>query len=116
MKLCIIIIEQWKRINILTLYIYTIIFQRGVFMDKFNKHESIHDSANLVSLEDEIKFYSESLPYWAKYLSAKLFSMNGVTDEDIDQAFTFLLEDIGLKEKTNRIELTINYRNMDSKI
>jgi recombinational DNA repair ATPase RecF len=85
-------------------------------MDEFNKHESIQDSANFVSLEDEIKFYSESLPYWAKYLSAKLFSMNGVTDEDIDQAFTFLLEDIGLKEKTNRIELTINYRNMDSKI
>lgn len=85
-------------------------------MDDLNKQFSIQDSSSFVSLDDEIKSFSETLPYWAKYLSISIFSMNAVTEEDIDRAFTFLLEDIGLKEKTNRMELTIQYHNMESRI
>ncbi|MFA5782914.1 MAG: hypothetical protein WC868_11675, partial [Bacteroidales bacterium] len=61
------------------------------------------------TLESEVKAFAESLPYWAKFLSEKLLSGTSITENDIDTAYSYLLEDTELKEKTERPEITISY-------
>ena len=61
------------------------------------------------TLESEVKAFAESLPYWAKFLSEKLLSGTSITENDIEAAYSYLLEDTELKEKTERSEITINY-------
>ncbi|MEJ7679265.1 MAG: hypothetical protein WKG06_15695 [Segetibacter sp.] len=60
------------------------------------------------TLESEVKAFAESLPYFAKFLCEKLLSSTSITDNEIDIAYSYLLEDAGLKEKTERPELIIN--------
>ena len=61
------------------------------------------------TLESEVKAFAESLPYWAKFLSEKLLSGISITENDIETAYSHLLEDTELKEKTEQLEITISY-------
>ncbi len=61
------------------------------------------------TLESEVKGFAESLLYWAKFLSEKLLSGTSITENDIETAYSYLLEDTELKEKTERPEITISY-------
>jgi hypothetical protein len=59
------------------------------------------------SLNSEIEQFAESLPYWAKYLSSKLLSGTTISDTDIDTAYTYVLEDAGLKPSTEKPAIVI---------
>lgn len=62
----------------------------------------------MVNLNSEIEQFSESLPYWAKYLSSKLLSGTVISDADINVAYAYLLEDAGLKRITEKPTIAIN--------
>lgn len=61
------------------------------------------------TLETEVKKFANGLPYWAKYLAEKILSGNAISNNDIDTSYSFLLEELKLKEKTEKPEIEINY-------
>ena len=58
-------------------------------------------------LEIEVKEFANAGPYWKKYLCSKILVGNEITNEIIDVTYSYLLEELGLKEKTERPELFI---------
>ena len=67
------------------------------------------ENSETETLESEIKKFAEVLPYWAKYLAYKILSGIVITDNDIDISYSHLLEELTLKEITEKSEITINY-------
>ena len=63
----------------------------------------------LETLETEVKKFANGLPYWAKYIAEKILSGNAISDNDIDTSYSFLLEELKLKEETEKPEIEINY-------
>lgn len=68
----------------------------------------------LETLESEIKMYSEELPYWGKYLAEKILSGNDITEEHINESYSFLLEDLKLIEKSERPGINICFNDANS--
>ena len=63
------------------------------------------------SLNSEIEQFAELLPYWAKFLSSKLLSGASISDTDIDTAYTYVLDDAGLKPSTEKPAIVISCDN-----
>jgi energy-coupling factor transporter ATP-binding protein EcfA2 len=61
------------------------------------------------TLETEVKKFADGLPYWAKFLAEKILSGNAISDNDIDTSYSYLLEQLKLKDKTENPEISINY-------
>ena len=61
------------------------------------------------TLETEVKKFADGLPYWAKFLAEKILSGNTISDNDIDTSYSYLLEQLKLKDKTENPEISINY-------
>ena len=61
------------------------------------------------TLETEVKKFANGLPYWAKFLAEKILSGNVVADNDIDTSYSYLLEQLKLKEETEKPEIAIDY-------
>jgi energy-coupling factor transporter ATP-binding protein EcfA2 len=59
------------------------------------------------NLDSQIMQYACSLPYYTKYLAGKLLSGTEVTDNDINDAYAYFLEDAGLQEKKTRKSINI---------
>lgn len=57
------------------------------------------------SLDSKIKSYVNNLPYWAQYICTELLSGKTISDELIDTSFDYLLEELALKEQTEKSEL-----------
>ena len=60
------------------------------------------------SLENEVKKFANQFPYWIKYLANKILSGNEISQNDIDETYLYLLEDLGITEKTTRTEITLS--------
>lgn len=63
---------------------------------------------HLETLESEVRKFSYGLPYWAKYLTEKILSDNVVSNTDIETSYSYLLEELKLKEETEKPEIAIN--------
>jgi len=61
------------------------------------------------TLETEVKKFADGLPYWAKFLAEKILSGNAISDNDIDTSYSYLLEQLKLKEETEKPEISIDY-------
>jgi energy-coupling factor transporter ATP-binding protein EcfA2 len=61
------------------------------------------------TLETEVKKFADGLPYWAKFLAEKILLGNAISDNDIDTSYSYLLEQLKLKEETKKLEIAINY-------
>ena len=61
------------------------------------------------TLETEVKKFADGLPYWAKFICSEILLGNDLTEEKFDSAFSYLLEELDLKEKSERAELSISY-------
>lgn len=61
------------------------------------------------TLETEVKKFANGLPYWAKFLAEKILLGNAISDNDIDTSYSYLLEQLKLKEETEKLEIAINY-------
>jgi energy-coupling factor transporter ATP-binding protein EcfA2 len=61
------------------------------------------------TLETEVKQFASFLPYWAKFLAEKILSGNAVSNNDIDTSYSYLLEHLKLKRKTEKPEIEIDY-------
>jgi len=61
------------------------------------------------TLETEVKKFADGLPYWAKFLAEKILSGNAISDNDIDTSCSYLLEQLKLKEETEKPEIAIDY-------
>ncbi len=66
------------------------------------------------SLELEIKKFADGLPYWGKYIARKILSGASISDTDIDQAYSYLLEDLKLLPDSKAPSLTITYNKGDT--
>lgn len=66
------------------------------------------------NLNSQILQFAGSLPYYTKYLSAKILAGEYVTDEDINSAYTYFLQDAGLTVKTARPEIAVSYDDSNS--
>ncbi|MBP2643476.1 MAG: recF [Firmicutes bacterium] len=60
------------------------------------------------TLESDIKVFACSLSYWEQYLSDKILTGSSINDSIINDAYSFLLEDIGLNPKKS-IREEINF-------
>ncbi len=71
-----------------------------------NNTEVIEEIKNL---ETEVKRFASSQPYWAKYLCSEILAGNEITDTIIDTSYSYLLEELGIKEETDKPELSTSY-------
>ncbi len=60
------------------------------------------------TLETEIKAFAEGLPYWAKYVADCILFSGIITDDGIQKAYSYFLEEHGLKEATVKPEISID--------
>lgn len=74
-------------------------------------NEIIEVEQQAETLETEIKKFTDGLPYWAKFLAEKILLGNAVSDNDIDidTSYSYLLEQLKLKEETEKPEIAIAY-------
>src|SRR3989339_332214 len=61
------------------------------------------------NLETEVKGFINSQPYWGKYLCSEILAGNEIKDSIIDTSYSYLLENLGLQEETDKPELSISY-------
>ncbi|GHT04161.1 hypothetical protein AGMMS5026_10200 [Endomicrobiia bacterium] len=68
------------------------------------------------TLEIEIKDFVDRLPYWGKYLAKSVLSSNTATisDGDVETSYSYLLEELELKDKTEKPEIIININDPNS--
>lgn len=63
----------------------------------------------LKTLETEVKEFASAQPYWAKYLCSEILAGNEITDTIIETSYFYLLENLGLREETEKLELSISH-------
>jgi len=66
-----------------------------------------------LTLDTEIINFADALPHWSKYLAEKILLSNTISENDIDVAFSCLLEDLNLKEKTDKTEIIISHSTLN---
>ena len=81
-------------------------------MDELNEIAEVEQQVE--TLETEVKKFADGLPYWAKYLAEKILSGNAISENDIDTSYSFLLEELKLKEETEKPEIEINYNSANA--
>lgn len=58
------------------------------------------------TLVSEIKHFANELPYWGRFLAAKIFENQDIDDTVIDTSYELLLEDLGIKESQEHDAIT----------
>ncbi|MCX2679621.1 AAA family ATPase [Galbibacter sp. EGI 63066] len=58
------------------------------------------------TLVSEIKHFANGLPYWGRFLAAKIFENEDIDDGVIDEAYELLLEELGIKESQGHDDIT----------
>lgn len=81
-------------------------------MDELNEIAEVEQQVE--TLETEVKKFADGLPYWAKYLAEMILSGNVISDDDIDTSYSYLLEELKLKDETEKPEIIINYNAANS--
>jgi energy-coupling factor transporter ATP-binding protein EcfA2 len=76
-------------------------------MDELNEIAEVEQQVE--TLETEVKKFADGLPYWAKYLAEKILSGNAISDNDIDTSYSYLLEQLKLKDETEKPQISIDY-------
>lgn len=76
-------------------------------MDRLNEIAEVEQQVE--TLETELKKFADELPYWAKFICSEILLGNELTEDKYESAFSYLLEELGLKEKGERPELSISY-------
>ncbi len=69
---------------------------------------------DMETLEREVNKFANEQPYWAKFLAEKILSDKIISDSNINTSYSFLLEELGLKEKTKKHVITIGYKAANS--
>lgn len=73
------------------------------------ENEIVEVEQQVETLETEVKKFADGLPYWAKFLAEKILSGNAISENDIDTSYSYLLEQLKLKEETEKPEIAIDY-------
>ena len=81
-------------------------------MDEENEITEVEQQ--VATLESEVKGFADGLPYWTKFLAEKILSGTPISDNDIDTAYNYLLEELTLKDVTAKPEIAINYNGGNS--
>ena len=68
----------------------------------------------LKTLESEVKEFADSLPYSVKYLADKILTGNIISENDTDNSYSYLLEELNLKSVTAKPEIPINYNSTNA--
>lgn len=72
-------------------------------------NEIVQVEQQVETLESEVKKFANGLSFWAKYLAEKILSGIPILDNDIDIAYSYLLEELSLKTISTRPPININY-------
>lgn len=84
-------------------------FLDGLPLWAIKKMEDNQQIEEVKTLETEVKAFVNAQPYWAKYLCSEILAGNDITDTAIDNAYSYLLENLSLKQETEKPELSISY-------
>jgi energy-coupling factor transporter ATP-binding protein EcfA2 len=76
--------------------------------------EIVEVEQQIETLETEVKKFADGLPYWSKFLAEKILLGNAISDNDIDTSYSYLLEQLKLKNETEKPEISINYNSENS--
>jgi energy-coupling factor transporter ATP-binding protein EcfA2 len=76
-------------------------------MDEANEIAEVEQQVE--TLETGVQKFADGLPYWAKFVCSEILLGNELTEDKYDFAFSYLLEELDLKEKSERPELAISY-------
>lgn len=76
-------------------------------MDELNEIAEVEQQVE--TLETEVKKFADGLPYWAKFICSEILSGNELTEDKYESAFSYLLEELDLKEKGEKPVLSISY-------
>lgn len=79
-----------------------------------NNYEAEEIVEQLVTLESEVKGFAEGLPYWAKYIAEKILAGTAISDNDIDTAYSYLLEELKLIPESAKPNIVISNSNGNS--
>jgi energy-coupling factor transporter ATP-binding protein EcfA2 len=79
-----------------------------------NENEEINIVPQMETLETEVKKFADGLSYWAKFLAEKILLGNTISDNDIDTSYSYLLEELKLKEETEKTEIEIYYNSANA--
>lgn len=63
----------------------------------------------VATLENDIKKFADSLPYWSKYLADKILKGVQISDIEIDTALSYLKEELKLIPETPKPAISIQY-------
>lgn len=74
-------------------------------MEQKRENKSIKEQP--LTLESEVKVFAEGLPYWAKFIAEKIIAGNEITDAEINTAYSYLQEELKLKEETTKPQIAI---------
>ena len=72
-------------------------------------NEIVQVEQQVETLESEVKKFANGLSFWAKYLAEMILSVIPILDNDIDIAYSYLLEELSLKTISTRPPININY-------
>ncbi len=61
------------------------------------------------TLENDIKNFVGSLPYWAQFLASKILSGSSISNNDIERSYSFLKEMLGFSDKTVESSIPLNF-------
>jgi AAA domain-containing protein len=61
------------------------------------------------TLESEVIEFGETLPYFAKYIADKILINSAITDDELDAAYSYFLEEVGLRPSTAKPNITIDF-------
>jgi energy-coupling factor transporter ATP-binding protein EcfA2 len=81
-------------------------------MDELNGIAEVEQQVE--TLETEVKKFADGLPYWAKYLAKKILIGSTISDNDIDTSYSYLLEQLTIKDETEKPEISIEYNAKNS--
>lgn len=60
------------------------------------------------TLEAEIRDFVNNLPYWSKFIASKILCGKLISEEDVGISYSYLLEELKIKDKTKHPEITIS--------
>lgn len=65
------------------------------------------------TLELEISNFTQSLPYWSRFVASRILEGNQISEEDITSSYSYLLEELGLIPETIKPEI-VSYCNQNN--
>jgi hypothetical protein len=76
--------------------------------------DKVKEKKEVKTLELEVNAFISSQPYWAQHICSQILENKEIDDVVINTAFSYLLEDLGLKEETDKTKIQFSFNENSS--